>query len=214
MNELPLPDLPEENRFIAIGHKVQFDEERSLWYCDLELDPAQAYFPFIRLALARFQPDSVPGAHLSKVVVANFAQILPERNLVVTFNPANLSEINFTLSGVSFIQGYAGSGPGVVEVTLEKKDLNLPEELGWEPVPNAAITLNPQRAGAGEVGTFIWKGTLKMPKGIQIKDYRLAVREYEIFDTDEIDKSARAVAAVPKKYKRLVYAETIKLLDL
>ena len=214
MGELPLMEMPEEKKFIAVGHQVEYDEERQLWYCDLELDSGQAYFPFIRLALARFQPDSVPGAHLSKVVVANFAQILPERNLVVTFNPANLSEINFTLSGVSFIQGYAGSGPGVVEVTLEKKDLNLPEELGWEPVPNATVTLKPQRAGAGEVGTFIWKGTLKMPKGIQIKDYRLAVREYEIFDTDEIDKSARAVAAVPKKYKRLVYAETIKLLDL
>ena len=214
MGDLPLIEMPEEKKFIAVGHQVEYDEERQLWYCDLELDPGQSYFPFIRLALARFQPDSVPGAHLSKVVVANFAQILPERNLVVTFNPANLSEINFTLSGVSFIQGYAGSGPGVVEVSLEKKNINLPEELGWEPVPEATVLLTPQRSSAAEVSTFIWKGTLKIPRGIEIKDYRLVVREFEIFDTDEIDKSARAVAAVPKKYKRLVYAETIKLIDL
>lgn len=214
MGELPLLEMPEEKKFIAVGHQVEYDEERRLWYCDLELDSGQSYFPFIRLALARFQPDSVPGAHLSKVVVANFAQILPERSLAVNFNPSNLSEISFTLSGVSYIQGYAGSGPGIVEVALEKKNPLLPEELGWEPVPNASVTLTPQRAGAGEVGTFIWKGALKMPKGIQVKDYRLAVREYELFDTDEIDKTAQAVAATPKKYKRLVYAETIKLLDL
>ena len=215
MGELPLPDLPGENKFIAVGHEVNYDEERGLWYCDLQLDPGQAYFPFIRLALARFQPDSVAGAHLSKVVVANFAQILPERNLVVSFNPSALKEINFTLSGVSYIQGYAGSGPGVVEVSMETKKINLPDELGWELVPNTLVTLRPQRSGSAETGSFTWKGTLKIPKGIQIKDYRLAVREYEIFDTDEIDRAARTTAAViHKKYKRLIYAETIKLLDL
>jgi hypothetical protein len=214
MGELPLPDLPDEKKFIALGHRVEFDEERGLWYCDLELNSGQAYFPFIRLALARFQPDSVPGAHLSKVVVANFAQILPERSLVVTFNPSNLKQIGFTLSGVSYIQDYAASGPGVVEVALETKNLSLPDEIGWEPVPNTLVTLTPQRAGAAETGSFIWKGALNLPKGIQLKDYRLAVREYEVFDTDQIDKTARTVTAVPKKYKRLVYAETIKLLDL
>jgi len=112
-----------------------------LWFCDLELDSGQAYFPFIRLALARFQPESVPGAHLSQVVVANFAQILPERNLVLAFNPSKLREINITLSGVSYIQGFAGSGPGEAEVALENKKLNLPDELGWEPVKDAIVAL-------------------------------------------------------------------------
>ncbi|MDI6849316.1 MAG: hypothetical protein QME69_05935 [Candidatus Saccharicenans sp.] len=215
MGELPLLEMPDEKRFIAVGHQVEYDQERQLWFCDLELDSGQAYFPFIRLALARFQPDSVPGAHLSQVVVANFAQILPERNLVVTFNPSKLREINVTLSGVSYIQGYAGSGPGDVEVALESKKLNLPDELGWEPVKDAVITLKPQRAGAAEVGLFIWRGTLKLPSGLKLQDYRIAVREYELFDTDELDRAARTVAAVThKKYKRLVYAETIKLLDL
>ncbi len=215
MGELPLLEMPEEKKFIAVGHQVEYDQERQLWFCDLELDPGQAYFPFIRLALARFQPNSVPGAHLSQVVVANFAQILPQRNLSLTFNPSNLREINVSLSGVSYIQGYAGSGPGEVEVALENKKLSLPDELGWEPVKDAVITLKPQRAGAGEPGSFIWKGTLKIPSGLKLQDYRIAVREYELFDTDELDKTARTVAAVVhKKYRRLVYAETIKLLDL
>ncbi|MCR4397318.1 MAG: hypothetical protein NUW07_11400, partial [Candidatus Saccharicenans sp.] len=207
--------LPQDKKFIAVGHQVEYDTERRLWFCDLELDSGQAYFPFIRLALARFQPDSVPGAHLSQVVVANFAQILPERNLAVTFNPSNLKEITVSLSGVSYIQGYAGSGPGEVEVALETKKLNLPDELGWEPVKDAVITLKPQRAGATEAGSFTWQGKLNLPKGIKLQDYRIAVREYELFDTDAVGQAARTVAAVThKKYKRLVYAETIKLLDL
>lgn len=214
MGELPLLELPEDRKFIAVGHRVEYDQERRLWFCDLELDSGQAYFPFIRLALARFQPNSVPGAHLSQVVVANFAQILPERNLVVTFNPANPTQINIMLSGVSYLQGYAGSGPGEVEVALESKKMNLPDELGWEPVKEAVITLKPQRAGGAEAGPFTWQGTLKIPYGLKLQDYRIAIREYELFDTDEIDKAARAVTAVPKKYKRLVYAETIKLVDL
>ena len=214
MAELPLLELPEEKRFVAVGHEVEYDRERELWYCDLELDPGQAYFPFIRLALARFQPDSVPGAHLSKVVVTNFAQILPERVLGVTFNPSNLAEIGFTLSGVSYSKGQAAVGPGVVEVSLETKKFNLPEELGWEPVQGTTVTLKPQNAGAIETSSYIWKGNLKLPKGIKIKDYRLAIREYEIFDTDEVDNTVRTTALVTKKYKRLVYAEIIKLLDL
>lgn len=215
LGELPLLEMPDEKKFIAVGHQVEYDEERQLWFCDLELDSGQAYFPFIRLALARFQPNSVPGAHLSQVVVANFAQILPERTLSVSFNPSKLSDITITLSGVSYIQGYAGSGPGEVEAVLENKKPNLPDELGWEPVKDAAVILKPQRAGATEVGSFIWQGTLKLPSGLKVQDYRIAVREYELFDTDEVDKAARTVAAVThKKYKRLVYAETIKLLDL
>ncbi|MDD8020540.1 MAG: hypothetical protein PHU81_05050 [Acidobacteriota bacterium] len=217
MGDLPLLEMPEEKKFIAVGHEVAYDEERGLWYCDLELDSGQAYFPFIRLALARFQPDSVPGAHLSKVAVTNFAQILPERNLVVTFNPSNLTEIGLTLSGISYNQGHAGRGPSLVEVSLENKKINLPEEIGWEPMEGMTITLNAQSTGSGQGSSFVWTGTMKLTGIARIRDYRLVIREYEIFDTDEADETARAVAtaAIPrKKYKRLVYAETIKLVDL
>jgi hypothetical protein len=41
------------------------------------MDPGNAYFPFVRLALARFQPDSIPDAHLSRVILAEFIQLVP-----------------------------------------------------------------------------------------------------------------------------------------
>ena len=44
---------------------------------------SSAYFPFVRLALARYQPDSMPECHLSPVVLADFTQLAPDRSLTV-----------------------------------------------------------------------------------------------------------------------------------
>lgn len=49
-------------------HDVFFDDVRQLWYCDIEIDHGRSYWPFVRLALARYQPASDSGAHLSDVV--------------------------------------------------------------------------------------------------------------------------------------------------
>jgi len=57
------------------------------WVADLALpglgDPATNAWPFVELALARYQPDSLPGLELSPVVKAEFAQVMPERRLSV-----------------------------------------------------------------------------------------------------------------------------------
>src|SRR5215207_3202949 len=39
-------------------HDVFYDAERQLWFCDIEIDQGQSYWPFVRLALARYQPCS------------------------------------------------------------------------------------------------------------------------------------------------------------
>ena len=58
--------------------------ERQLWYCDIEIKAGAAYFPFIRLALARYQPTSSKHAHLSNVVLADIMALTPDRWLNVT----------------------------------------------------------------------------------------------------------------------------------
>lgn len=72
-------------------HDVFYDEERQLWYCDIEVDWGSAYYPFIRLALARYQPVSVSGAHLSNIVLADFMALVPDRWLNVTRTNAGRS---------------------------------------------------------------------------------------------------------------------------
>jgi hypothetical protein len=65
-------------------HDVFYDEERRLWYCDIEIDSNKAYYPFIRLALARYQPVSLYGSHLSKIVLADFMPLAVDRWLTIT----------------------------------------------------------------------------------------------------------------------------------
>jgi hypothetical protein len=64
-------------------HDVAWDAERGLWYCDIEINAGEAYCPFVRLALARYQPSSVDGAHLSTVVLSDFAALTPDRWVAV-----------------------------------------------------------------------------------------------------------------------------------
>ncbi|HOW84848.1 MAG TPA: hypothetical protein P5119_05790 [Candidatus Aminicenantes bacterium] len=215
---LALPDLPGVPSFTAVGHEVEFDEERGLWFCDIDIDPHDAYFPFVRLALARFQPISVPGAHLSKVVTADFIQLAPDRTVSVAFNRSNPKELNVTVGGPSYVQAAAGSGPGEIEVSLETRNLALPDEIGWTAVPEATAILKAQRAAAAEPGNFLWAGKIKVPAGLKLKVCRVAVREYETFVSDAIERPARTktVAAAPplKRVRRLVFAETFPFLDI
>ncbi|MFO1498977.1 MAG: hypothetical protein U1G07_11395 [Verrucomicrobiota bacterium] len=47
-------------------HDVFYDPDRRLWYCDDQIEAGASYCPFIRLALARYQPISSDGAHLQR----------------------------------------------------------------------------------------------------------------------------------------------------
>jgi hypothetical protein len=58
-------DEPDEN---AVFFTPKFDENENLWYCDIELELSlviSIYRPFIKLVLARFQPNSEVGKYYS-----------------------------------------------------------------------------------------------------------------------------------------------------
>ncbi len=90
------------------AHKVGFDKERDLWFCDLQINYGHSYQPFIRLALARYQHWSMAGAHLSPVILADFIQLAPDRHASVvplTLDPPqpHLKAYQVTLSGPSYV---------------------------------------------------------------------------------------------------------------
>ncbi|HUQ54796.1 hypothetical protein [Lentzea sp.] len=71
------------------------------WHADVELSPpptGQSYHPFVSLAVARYQPDSIQGLQLSTVVVADTVPLLPDRRVVVDRNG---TQVRVTVSGVS-----------------------------------------------------------------------------------------------------------------
>ena len=80
---LTLDEISPQAKVSVAGHEVYFDTDRMLWYSDIEIDNGDSYYPFVRLALARYQPHSLAGAHLSRIVVADFMQLAPDRTAVL-----------------------------------------------------------------------------------------------------------------------------------
>jgi hypothetical protein len=141
-------------------HDVFYDEERRRWYCDIEVDQGASYWPFIRLALARYQPASIAGAHLSQVVLADFMPLAADRwlNVKRTGNERTRHVTVFGLGysdssghveagrapSMSVIDPIAGtvtnlspaavSPTSVIEVWVERLDPAKGEDFGWERV--------------------------------------------------------------------------------
>lgn len=53
---------------------------RDAWYCDIEFETSESYFPFVRLELVRYQPNSLPDCKVSSIVMTTFLQLLPDRS--------------------------------------------------------------------------------------------------------------------------------------
>lgn len=87
-------------RVDVAGYEPQFDKDRGLWFADIEINPGNTYYPFVRLALARYQPNSIPDCHLSPVVRPPFAQLLPDRVAAIVVDSSSDKKIRVMVSGV------------------------------------------------------------------------------------------------------------------
>lgn len=154
-----LPELrggPAQTRVDIAPHDVFYDEGRQLWYCDIEVNFGAAYFPFIRLALARYQPTSLEDRHLSNAVLADFMQLVPDRWLNVNHTrdsrTRNVRVFGHTYSKSSgreevrnatpdmVVFGEANISPtSVVEVWVECLDSSLGEDFGWKRETEAIV---------------------------------------------------------------------------
>jgi len=88
-----------EGRVSVAGFKPEYDAQRGLWRCDIRVNPVPAYNPFIRLAVVRYQPDSLRNCEVSAVEIADFAQLLPDRSVSITRVPEEKRSIVIQVSG-------------------------------------------------------------------------------------------------------------------
>jgi hypothetical protein len=177
------------------GHPVAYDASRKLWYADIEIDAGASYTPFVRLALARYQPKSVEGVHLSRVVLADFVQLTANRTASLTRPTKQSDTLTVAVSGLSYSLLQSAAGPSAVEVSLERRradtEPDKQAELAWEQVPASSAPLTPS---AGPNGTTMWTGQVTLPKAMGDR-FRVIIREFEKFGTG----------------RRLVYADTIEV---
>jgi len=176
-----LQEIPTQQVHV-VGHRVRWHEERARWYCDIELDPGRAYMPFVRLALARYQPNAIDSAKLSRVTQAEFSQVLPRRRAQFEQKRGRLS---FSLRGVvpahgpmkfpldseyldiSFIPGIGQTpetGRNRVELVFQTRDPALDSDLAWSDASVLASgLLDPAGTAAAPVPPIITDRLRELP---------------------------------------------------
>jgi hypothetical protein len=201
-------------------HDVFWDPDRQLWYCDVEVDPGGAYFPFIRLALARYQPASIDGAHLSNVVLADFMALAPERWLVVATTP-DPRTVQVTVSGLGYSSSsgwqeatrtaaLANAVPAktsVVQIWVEYWEPRLGSDFGWQSLVSAVVTPVVGTVAPGGSAEVLWNGQVTVPAG-DGRQHRLVVAEYEEYVVDGVSPYNPPPT---QKGRRLVFVEHYSL---
>jgi hypothetical protein len=164
------------------GHDVGFDASRGLWYCDIRITgpdgkELKSYLPFIRLALARYQPHSIPNAHLSKVVVVDYAQLAPNRS--VTMTGSGTAPRAVTVTGRAAVgTAHNPTTPSVMQVSVEARDTRIDDDaLAWVPVAGQPVVKLATSVNNGD--EVIWSGSVPLPSGAANRQLRLTFEEYE-----------------------------------
>lgn len=159
--QVTLPEL--QRQLDAALYQVEFDAEGDRWFADLDLAPVvtASYFPFVRLALARYQPYTLTGIpDVSQVVLTEPVQLAPQRRLTVTRSAGRASVV---------LEGLGPGGPGnTVRTELQVRDAGVTaagDVVGWSTVLTASAVL-------GQAGV------ISVPDTGQ-RAQRLVVREFE-----------------------------------
>lgn len=188
------------------GHEVQFDEAGQC-YCDLRLD-SEAYMPFIRLALTRYQPHALPDAKLSRVVLADFVQLAPDRAAVVSADPYRPRRLRVTVSG----PGPHAPVTTQITVTAQQRLAAAQSDIAWQDADPATVNVSPETLTPG-MDVALWTGTIDFAQPPVAGVYRLLIREYEFIQADAgVTTFATGTTtdggSVPG---RLIYADIVNL---
>ncbi|MGH9550454.1 MAG: hypothetical protein ACRD3W_13820, partial [Terriglobales bacterium] len=181
-------------------------------------------FPFVRLALARYQPYSIDGHHLSRTVFPDFVQLVAERT--AGYTKIGTGAVSVTLRGpggftqtAAFLSFFASSDPAsalklsrFAVAQFERLPSNATTDMSWVPVGDEVRL---ELSVANGVGDIRYSGTVPRPAVKAGDKLRLALREYEIFETDESQAEDHYVVPLlwsagsskkPIRY-RVVYAD-------
>lgn len=210
--------LAETNRarFTVVGHRPEYDPERKMWFCDVDLDAGKAYTPMVRLALTRFQPWSIDDAHLSAVRHADWAQVLPRRSAtwrrvgsVVTISvegPAGVGRLGRGLLGAAGVQASRR-----MTVRVQSLVAGADPDLGWLDV-GPEVELTPTVDRAVGYASVTWTGRVPVPDETAGASWRALVEEHELHPSDPGDPSDVFGDVVAHGVRaRLVYADTYTL---
>jgi hypothetical protein len=186
----------EQFEVAVVAFEPEFDQERGLWRCDIEMNPGTAYFPFVRLALARYQRHALDSkendCRISSVVQAEFMQLTPDRWANLRYESDHV--VNVTVSGYSYQsrrtvkEGQPVSATGVMKVAVEERCKNRKGDLRWQRLqmgtgPDGHI--EPSSISNNQNGETIWNFEISLPRSRKVSRYRVVVLESEEIAQDK-----------------------------
>jgi hypothetical protein len=218
----------------VVGYRPEYNAERKLWFVDVAIEPEAAVWPFVRLVVARYQPNSIPGKALSKAVRCDFTQLLPERTLTVSrpddahvrvtvTGPIGLRDRGRDGAAGTNIQGGGASGAGFplgendptaiisrdrhMIAMVQRLPAGRTSDLDWETVHEQELTIGGVSANA----QWAWTGVLPLTTSIgpatpgDSDQWRVMVTETEGVESDPGNDGQ------PTKQWRTIYADCVPI---
>lgn len=139
------PTKDDERVGLAL-YEPQYHKAEQRWYADVQITPdGDAYYPFVRLCLARYQPNAIAGCELSEIVSSEFIQLLPEREVsiqvsevarkVARLQVSIAGPVSLRLSEVATAATSAKPGPANrMVLRVDRAHGNPREGTAWLPV--------------------------------------------------------------------------------
>ena len=223
----PFPD----RRVLAVGYRPQYNPSRRLWYVDVAFDADAAFWPFVRLSVARFQPHSVDGAHLSLPVRLDFAQLLPTRTASVSRTDERT--VRVVVGGSVLVRGLAGRKQSEADAgrtaeerfdadrrvvaTLQSREHAVDGDLAWLAIATGVLA---RRQLDVPRNRFVCEGELVSDRDIPLRtpqdrddaaSWRILIEEWEDFPADPAAGHPDAPDAARTTESRLIFADEMFL---
>lgn len=186
------------------GSLIGWDAERDQWYADIDVDIDDAYRPFLRLALARYQAGAPRDLRLSPVTLLDVVQLDPARTATVALRraPRVGYQADVTLTGPTYLRNRLGAGPGktyLVHERLSDDDTPGSGAVLWQEVARV------EASGRYSGGEGRWTGKIGLGSSVGGGRHRLVIEQYEEWRTDGL------VGGSGTRGLRLVHQDIIAL---
>jgi hypothetical protein len=149
----------------------------------------------------RYQPNSINGYWVSRVVAADFVQVAPDRFATLTFPTA--TTVAVTVSGVGEAGGsQLGVPPSSMTATVQSQQSGVTDpDLQWMDVAGSEVTLAASESGGY---AFTWSGIVTLPTARGTQPFRIRLAETENYLYVPSGGS-------PTYAQRIVYLDTLDL---
>ncbi len=173
----------------AVGYPVEFDKERKLWFADMAIDHGTMYYPFIKLALARYQQHSVRKNNtdvcLSEVVLADFIQLVPERVCTINFKKDEINtKFTISIEGTMSLISRQYSPSNFIVISFLSSGLAQPKHMVIDDNTNDKDLVKEKaviQITAKDINNsrFSISKEFKLPKAYKREPFIIIIEEYE-----------------------------------